>query len=193
MCMTISLRRIALWIGVVLCVLALPFVATILSAEVNWDSTDFIVLSSILITGIVLYELSIRKSRTTVYRIAAATGIIGALLLFWVNAGVGIIGSENQSVNLWFYAVYVVGLAGAWRSKLSPSGMPNTLFAMSVVPLLVTTIAWILVPEPSISWSPGIIGVYLVSLFFSSMFFGSGLMFRHASTRLNSPDALNDR
>ena len=184
--MTISLRRIALWGAIVLCVLALPFIATILSTEVNWDSTDFIVLSSILITGITLYEFSIRSSRSMVYRIAAGTGIMGAILLFWVNAAVGIIGSENQSVNLWFYMVYIVGFVGAWRSRLSPSGMSATLIVMSAVPLIVTTTTWIMVPEPSMSWSPGVAGVYLMSLFFTSIFLGSGLLFRYASIQNSS-------
>jgi len=40
------------------------------------------------------------KTYTKTYRIAFGVGFAGVLLLGWVSGAVGIIGSENNSVNL---------------------------------------------------------------------------------------------
>jgi hypothetical protein len=125
----------------------------------------------------VAYEFITRKSKHRLFRIACTIGLAGVLLLFWVNAAVGIIGSENQDVNLLFAGVLLIGLIGAVFSGLKPLGMRNTLYAMAAAQMLVPVIGLIIWPASEISWSPGILGVFVLSGFFAFLFTLSGLLF----------------
>jgi hypothetical protein len=63
--------------------------------------------------------------------------------------------------------------------------MSNTLYVAAVVQMLVPTIALIIWPPSTISWSPGVIGVFLLSGFFAYLFFLSGMLFRKSDSNSN--------
>ncbi|NNE26433.1 MAG: hypothetical protein HKN09_06285 [Saprospiraceae bacterium] len=174
-------RNLSIWAIIVLCLLMIPKVAMQYSNEVNWDLTDFVLMGSILFGMGVIYEFISRKSNLTVYRAALAVAILSAFLLFWVNAAVGIIGSEDQPANLLFGAVFIVGLAGVAVSRFRAKGMSKTMFAAAIVQMLVPIAALLIWPPSVASWAPGIFGVFMMCGFFATLFVVSALLFRHAS------------
>ena len=147
--------------------------------EVQWN--EAVAYSIILLVAGGFYELwQWLKMRTRVYRIAFGVGLAGVFLLGWVSGAVGIIGSENQPVNLMYWAVPVVLLIGSFISRFKPSGMTRTLFATALVQLSVPVVALIISPE--VSWGDvGVIGVFVVNSIFAALFVVSALLFRRVS------------
>lgn len=180
--MKVQTRRIA-GIGLTVALLLLiPLVAMQFTDEVNWKLADFVIMGTVLFGLGLAYELIARRSEKTIYRVAIGIALVSSFLLFWVNAAVGIIGSEGQAVNLLYALVFPVGIIGAFIVKLKAGGMARTLFAMAIVQMLVPVVALIIWPPPAISWSPGVLGVFVLSAFFAILFVVSAWLFRMAET-----------
>jgi hypothetical protein len=173
--------RLVVWAIVVALILSLPVAMQFrpFADEVQWN--EAIVYAVIFLLPGAIYELwQWLKARTIVYRFAFAVGLAAALFLGWVNGAVGIIGSENQSANLMYGAVFAVGLIGSLLARFKPRGMAYTLFVAAIVQILVPVMALVISPE--VSWgNAGIIGVFIFNSLFALMFAVSGLLFRQAS------------
>jgi hypothetical protein len=171
------------WIVISLSILGLlliPFIAMQFTDEVNWAPGDFVVMGAILFSLAFAYEFIARRFGQTGYRVAFAIGLLGAFLLFWVNAAVGIIGNEGQVANLLYGAVFVVGIVGALIARFKPIGLSRALFAAALTQVLVPVIALLIWPPTMISWSPSVAGVFMISGFFALLFVVSGVLFRRA-------------
>ncbi|NNF33787.1 MAG: hypothetical protein HKN68_06745 [Saprospiraceae bacterium] len=168
-------------ISVIASLLLIPLVAMQFTDEVKWDFSDFVIMGLVLTFIAGAYELIVRKSQKTNYKIAFGVGLLGAFLLFWVNGAVGIIGNEGQSANLLFGAVFLVGFIGALISRFKAKGMAKTLFVVAAVQMLVPVSALIIWPPPDTSWSPGIFGVFWMCAFFAMLFMVSGFLFNRAA------------
>ncbi|MDH3697941.1 MAG: hypothetical protein OEQ81_04700 [Flavobacteriaceae bacterium] len=179
--MQINSKRLFIWAGIVALLLLIPLIAMQFTSEVNWDFTDFAIMGAILFGLGFAYELIASRSANTVYRTAFGVGLLGAFLLFWVNAAVGIIGNEGQTANLLYVAVFVVGLVGALISRFKARGMAYTLFTAAAIQMLVPATAYFIWPPPVTSWSPNVFGVFLMSGFFAILFMVSGVLFQKAA------------
>jgi hypothetical protein len=176
--MVLFKKRLIGWIIFVFCVLLIPFSLMQFTDEINWDIIDFLIVG-LLLCGIgASYELLRRKTKEATYRVAFMVWLLGALILFWVNAAVGIIGNEGQDANLLYSIVFIVGLVGALISRFKAYGMYITLIIASIVQMLIPAFALIIWPLSKISWSPGILGVFLLSGFFALLFFMSSMLFK---------------
>ncbi len=178
-------RNLMIWAGITVVLLMIPLIAMQFTDEVNWDLPDFLIMGAVLFGIGLAYELIARKAERTVYRMGFAIGLIGAFLLFWVNGAVGIIGNEGQPANYLFGAVFVIGLVGAIISRFKSKGMATTLFVAAAVQMLIPAVALLFWPPPETSWSPSIMGVFLLSGFFALLFLMSGLLFRRAAAQEN--------
>jgi hypothetical protein len=169
--------RLLGWGGAML-LLLLPLVAMQFTDEVQWDVADFVVAGVMLLTVGVLFELAIKKSDNSAYRAAMAVALLAAFLLLWVNAAVGLIGSENNDLNLAYLGVLAVGLIGAFVARFRPRGMSLALFAVALAQLLVAVVVLAagLVPPESEA-----LEIIAVNGFFVALFAGSALLFRKAS------------
>lgn len=108
--------RIIGWGGAVALILT-PLVAMQFTSEVNWDETDFIVAA--IIFGIVggLIELAVRISSNWYFRFGAMFAVLAGFMVVWANLAVGMIGNEDNPVNLWFGAVLMIAILGAILSR----------------------------------------------------------------------------
>ncbi len=132
--------RIAAWTAAAL-ILLLPLVAMQFTDEVDWGVGDFI-FAGILLGGTGLtYELAVRRTGSYAYRAAVGLALAAAFLLIWVNAAVGIIGSEDEPANLMFFGVLAVGIVGALIARFQPQGMARALFATALAQALTGVIA----------------------------------------------------
>jgi hypothetical protein len=146
-----------------------------LGLAVLWART----LPELLYTA--LKERSTMLNRNA-YRAAVGIALTTALILVWMNAAVGLIGTEDNSANLMYVGVLAVGIIGAIIARLRPHGMARALFATALAQALVPVIALII-------WKPqvasveaflGMLGVFGVNAFFVALFVGSALLFRYA-------------
>ena len=87
--------RIAAWVTAA-ALLLLPLFAMQVTDEVVWTAADFGFASVLLAVPLVSYELAATKTANTAYRVAVAGVLAAAFLLVWVNAAVGIMGSEGR-------------------------------------------------------------------------------------------------
>ena len=176
--------RLIVWAIVVALMLMIPL-AMQFTNEVQWNEAVAYGVILLVVGG--FYELwQWLKTRSNTYRFAFGAGLAGALLLGWVSGAVGIIGSENQPVNLMYWAVPAVLLIGSLIARFKPSGMTRALFVTALVQVSVPVIALIISSE--VSWgNAGVIGVFIVNSFFVVLFAVSALLFRRAERRDNEP------
>ena len=170
--------RLVGWGGAVL-LLAAPFVAMQMHAEgVDWTLGDF--LFAAVLFGIVggALELAVRFSPNRAYRGAAALSLLGTLLTIWANLAVGIVGSEHNPANQWFFAALLIGIAGGCIGRFRPKAMSIATAATAL--LLWTAFAVASMggtDEPLVHHSVEFIG----TSFFALLFLGSAWLFRKAA------------
>ena len=134
--------RRARWLvwGGAAALLLLPLVAMQFTREVNWTSSDFVVMGALLgIVGIA-FETAVRVARSHAYVFGAGVAVAAAFLMTWINLAVGIVGNENNPANLMFFGVLVVGLLAVAFSRLRPLGMARAMEVTALAQVLVSLI-----------------------------------------------------
>lgn len=123
-----NILRIIGWGGAVALILA-PLIAMQFTDEVNWDEADF--LFAAIIFGIVggLIELAVRVSSNYHYRLGAMFAVLAGFMVVWSNLAVGMIGNEDNPVNLWFGTVLLIVITGAILSRFQKRAMATAMFA----------------------------------------------------------------
>lgn len=126
--------------GTIAALLALPAIAMQFSTEINWTAADF-VAAALLLGGVGLaFELAVRASGSLAYRAGAAVALGLSLLMLWANAAVGIVGSENEPINMWFNLIPLLALVGTLAARLRPGGMAIAMVVVAGAQLLVGTL-----------------------------------------------------
>ncbi len=138
-----NIWRIIGWGGAVALILT-PLIAMQFTSEVNWDETDFIFAT--VIFGIVggLIELAVRTSSNWYFRFGAIFAVLAGFMVVWSNLAVGMIGNEDDPVNLWFGAVLLIAICGAILSRFRRGAMAYAMFAAGLAQAVIGTVAGIL-------------------------------------------------
>lgn len=165
-------------------VLLIPLIAMQFSDEVVWTLSDFIIAGTLIFgTGftyiLVTRLLSPRMGDDILYRVAVGFALFTGLFLIWINGAVGIIGSEDNPVNILYFGVIAVGIIGAFIARFQPHGMVFTMFAMALAQTLIAAIALIggfyQSPPSTVFHILGVNG------FFVMLFVIAALLFRHTA------------
>ena len=177
-----NMWRIAGW-GAAVALLAAPFVAMQLHAEgVNWTLSDFIFAGLLFATVGGLLELAVRLSQNASYRAGAATALLAGLLVVWSNLAVGIVGSEDNPLNLLFFSALLIGIVIAAVGRFRATGMASatigTAVSLAFAFLIATSFG---TDEPNVSHWIELAGISIFALLFT----GSAALFRRAG-RLQS-------
>jgi len=175
-----KLLRWAMWGGAVL-LLLLPLIAMQFTAEVDWDEADFIVMGAMLAIACGTVELAMRASGNAAYRLGAIVAVGAGFLLVWINLAVGIIGSEDNVLNLVYAGVLMVAVIGSAISAFKPAGMARALFATAAAQMIVTVaaLAW-----GRGAWEPpGAAGIFALNMFFAALWLLSGGLFRRSALK----------
>ena len=156
-----NIWRIIGWGGAVTLILT-PLVAMQFTTEVNWDETDFIFAA--IIFGIVggLIELAVRISTNWYFRFGAIFAVLAGFMVVWANGAVGMIGNEDNPVNLWFGAVLLIAIAGAIFSRFHKRAMATAMFAAGTTQAVIGLFAGILGTD----MRGGIFTIVLATLWF---------------------------
>jgi len=151
------------------------------------DFLPLLVFASVL-ASIYLY-LKAKKPNGTAYRSAIGLGVLAALLLFWVNGAVGIIGSENNDANMMYAGVIAIAFVGGIIARFEPNGMKWVMLTAAMAQVLVAVIA--LVAQWGVSgpiWPNDVIGATVI---FVALWLGSAWLFRRAAQTENFGSAIN--
>jgi hypothetical protein len=177
----INLSRSILGIvlGTVL-LLLIPITAMQLTSEVDWTLFDFVVAGFLLLsTGFTNLWIT-RTSSSNLFRFASILAVGSGLFLIWSNLAVGIIGSEDELINMGYFFIPLLGLLGAWVSKTSAVGMARTLAIMAGTQLLIMVIAllwgWQHVPGSSVMEIMGVNMLFIVAFGLSALFYRKAAM-----------------
>ncbi len=138
------------------------------------------VLAALLIS--VFMFLKAKMPDNIAYKTAAALALLGALLLFWVNGAVAIIGSENNDANMMYGGVVAIGLTGAIFARFEPLGMARAMLATALAQALVAIIA--LVAGWGMSgpiWPRDVFGATVI---FVILWLGCAWLFRRAAVQV---------
>ena len=170
--------RIIGW-GVAVAIILAPLVAMQLGAPgVVWTLSDFI-FAIVLIGGVgLLFELAVRASGSWAYRGAVALALAASFLLIWINAAVGIIGNEDNPLNLVFFAILAMAIAGSIVAGGKAVLMARAMAVAGVTQALVgiAVFAFNDGAEP-----PGRLGLLVLIEGFAVMWLGSAWLFRRAA------------
>lgn len=86
-------KRLLLILVSALSLLLIPLVAMQFTNEVDWSSSDFLVMGILLTGTSLLLETVLRLVKKTSYRIALGLGVLLTFLLIWAELAVGIFGT----------------------------------------------------------------------------------------------------
>lgn len=174
--------------------LLVPILAMLFTELVNWTAFDYFVAWILLFGAGSTYVLIAGMGNVKSYRIAAGIAVGTALIIIWSNLAVGIIGSEENPVNLLFYAVLLIGITGSFAARFKPWGMSITLFVMAIAQALVPAIALLIrMPDlPSDVSTTDIFRVFVFNSFFVILFILSALLFRSAAKQEDNEQINND-
>jgi hypothetical protein len=142
---------------------------------------------------------NMENSGGTAYQVATGIAVAAALVLFLINAAVGIIG--DGPVNLMYLGVLTVGFVGAFIARFQPRGMALALFATAVAQTLVPVIALVIWKagwqdllidpnSPNPPFDPGIAPVFGLNAVFAMLWVVSAWMFRKAARGRPEPGAV---
>lgn len=174
--LTHSIKNLAVATGFLLLI---PLLAIQFTVEVAWDPGDFLVAGALVFVTGLTYKMITRKSGKSAYRFAVGLTLATALLLIWSNLAVGLIGSENNPINLLYFGVLAVGTIGATIAQFQSHGMERALYATALAQVLVTVIALGI----GIQQFPGssFFEILGVNGFFIVLWIESALLFRYAA------------
>jgi hypothetical protein len=151
--------------------LSLPLIAMQFTSEVNWTVSDFVVMGIMLTLVGVAFELSVRAARSNAYVVGAGIAVAAAFLMTWANLAVGIIGNEDNPMNLIFFGVLAIGLTGALFSRLQPLRMAYAMEATALAQAIACVFAWVFDGTH----------VFVITGVFLAMWLASAQLFRAAA------------
>lgn len=166
--------------GIPAALLLLPAVAMQAGAPgVEWTAGDFVLMGILLFGSAGLFELAARAGASTAYRLGAGAAIVTGFLLVWINLAVGIIGSEDNPINLIYAAVLGTALVGAIAARFRAAAMARAMAAASAAQMAVTLAAL------AAGWGrwepPGAIGILVLNAVFAALWAASAGLFRKAA------------
>lgn len=160
-------------------VLTIPAAAMLLRIEGwDWGAADFVVMGGLLAAAVAAYQFVAVRTPNRAYRFAAGLAVFTGLVLIWLNAAVGLIGSEDNPANLLYSGVIIIGLGGAAIARLQPLGMSRALAMTALAQFLVPIVA-LIIWRPD--FSPGVLQIFLLNFCFVLLFAGSALGFRRSA------------
>lgn len=125
-----------------------PLVAMGLSAQWQWGLEDFLYWSALLGAAGVGLEAVQRALGNGAFRCAAGLSILLTLMLVYLNAAVGLIGSDGDVANWLILAVPMAGLAVAAASQFRPAGMIRAMLTMAAVQSMIAALVHVAALAP---------------------------------------------
>jgi len=150
-----------------------------LIAHFPWTLSDFIFAGAMFAVVGGSFELAVRASGNLSYRLGAAVALATAFLLVWINLAVGIIGNENNPLNLTFFGVIAAALVGSIVARFRAEGMARAMTVAAALQGLIGVIVFIL--DLGRGDPPGAVALLVLIEFFAATWLLSAWCFRNAA------------
>lgn len=171
--------RVVGW-GLAALLLAAPWLAMRVTDEVAWSAGDFALFAAMLGGAGLTLELAAMRSRELAYRAGAVLAVGAAFLMVWACLAVGIVGGEDDPINLAYPGVVVLGLAAAALGRFRASGLSRAMLVVAAALVAVAVFAF----ARGASGPPGETTEILVAHgVFAGLFLGASLLFGLAARR----------
>lgn len=179
MTLTKSISLVALGTALLLLI---PLVLNQYNEGEGWSPGDFVAAGIMLFGAGLTFVLIARKWDNTMYRLGVAVAVVAGLLLVWANGAVGLVGSEDNPVNLLYVGVLAVALIGAFIARFRPLGLSNAMFAAALTYVLVTAVALFVWKPTGAAAEPNVhlVNVLVANGVFAAIWAVAGLLFRRA-------------
>jgi len=148
-------------------------------AHFPWTLSDFIVAGAMFAIVGGTFELAVRASGNWAYRAGAAAALATAFLLTWVNLAVGIIGNEDNPLNLMFFGVTAAALVGSIAVRFRADGMTRAMSAAALIQALIGL--GVLLSGAGDNEPPGPVGLFILIELFAGLWLLSAWFFRKAA------------
>tara|TARA_R110000868_G_scaffold383578_8_gene650703 strand:+ start:15357 stop:15926 length:570 start_codon:yes stop_codon:yes gene_type:complete len=156
-------------------ILLIPLIGMQFSEDITWNLFDFIFAGALLFGTGSSFVLISRLSDNSRYRLALGIGLFTALFLVWANGAVGIIGSEDNPINLLYFGVLLILVFGALISQFKSKGLAIALFITAGAQASTIIIALLTGVHQSNEIS--ITEIILMNGLFATLFLTSGSLF----------------
>lgn len=161
-----------------LALISIPLIAMQFTAEVVWTVFDFGVAWSLIFGAGFTFQLVSSKAENSAYKIATALAAFASLAILWVNGAVGIIGNEDNEMNLLFGVVLLMVIFGSYIAKLEAKAMARVMVSTAVMHVLISFSALLI----HIGENPGypLSGIFRITLLFAVFWLLSALFYHRA-------------
>ena len=164
-------------------ILALPLLAAttayVIDPGFGWSGFDFM-LATLLLggTGLVLDLLLLSRTNRD-YRLASVIGFGGLLFLIWSNLAVGIVGSENDPFNQFYFLCLPIIAFGAVLARLKAGGMAKVMAIAATICGALMVAALVL--GKHLQPMDSVAEVLIVNMLFVTLFGASAWLYRSAA------------
>ena len=148
-------------------------------ANFPWTLSDFIVAGAMFAIIGGTFELALRASGNRAYRAGAAVALATAFLMTWVNLAVGIIGDEDNPLNLLFFGVIAAALVAAILVRFEARGLSRAMTAAAILQAGIGI--GVTATDAAAGEPPGRIALLILILFFAALWLVSAWLFRKAA------------
>lgn len=154
--------RVVVW-SLPIVLLSIPLIAMQFTDEVDWGALDFLVMGALLFSAAGAYEIDTRLSASSTYRAGVAILVLGSVLVTWVNLAVGIIGDEDNPLNLMFFAIPLIGGLVGLFGRFKASAMVRAALAMAAAQAVTVVIAVFVRDHLAASFDGFFVAMWLVA------------------------------
>jgi hypothetical protein len=144
-----------------------------------WSAADFVVAGAMFAIVGGAFELAVRASGDLSYRLACAVALATAFLLVWINLAVGIIGNENNPLNLIFFGVIAIALTGSVAARFRSAGLARAMTLAAALQALIGIAVFVF--DVGASEPPGALGLLLLIEGFALLWLLSAWLFHRAA------------
>lgn len=168
--------RIAGW-SAAAALLALPAIAMRFTNEVNWTGSDFLFAAILLFVTGLAAEGALRLARSWPQLVGFGFATFTAFFTIWVNLAVGIIGSEDETINVGFLVLLLMAIVASAVRLFKPRAMSVITGVLAVSQLAMGMAAMRAMPGHQVEWG--------VLLMFATLWLGASLSFRRHAAQIS--------
>ena len=152
-----------------------------LVAHWPWTLFDFVFAGAMFATVGGLFELAVRKSGNWAFRGGVAVALATSFLLVWINGAVGVIGNEDNPLNLMFFGVIGAALVGAIVARFRAEGMARAMTVVAAIQGMIGV--GVFMADAGATEPPGRFALLFLIEAFAGLWLLSAWLFRKAARR----------
>ncbi|WP_374405478.1 hypothetical protein [Pelagerythrobacter sp.] len=120
---------------------AVPVVAWLAVPGMLWDGADFVFAAVLIFGAALMVEIGLRLSRDVAYRAGVAVAVGAAFLTVWANGAVGMIGDEDNPLNLMYLAALAAMALAALAARCRAAALSKIAWAMAATQFAIAAVA----------------------------------------------------